>query len=539
MVKFVISKFVGVNQASNPMDLKPYEATDVLNVRVTDEKSSKREGTKVLPITGLKVGVKVTKIKTVRDYLLSFQTGDIFRYDGSTSHVATGLTGLDTSAIPKFVEFKTSDGVDLTTGSISSFVSNGYGINDSAATMTINEYVGKLLIVGTEIRHISANTETEVFTDEPLEDSTATTYSIQTSVDGNYFFNGVDNSKKNTDITGTTWTDLTNIPKFKTVTTYMNRIIGAIDNSDEIHISTLLNGEDFPSRYVFKIWQGGNGIITSVSSFGNQLIIHKSNGGIIISEFIDPANASFVERTQNFSCVSDESIATGENMYFFGSNRGIDIFNPLETNLLEGHDSISSMKLPKLATTDYDKTTSKGITFDAKYYFSVEKSGVREVFIFDMRSYLKSKSQGRTGIYPFLIDSGYEAECFEVYDDKLHMGGTGQIIYFDKTAIDDQGTPISSFWERGGITHKYASRRKAARFIDIIKSGGTTSDYVDFTLSSEKESKSLTQMVFDKESKRVTGKRVIGKVFKLKVDMTGLGQGSIENIDLYSEIGKI
>lgn len=553
MKTFVINFFSGVNTVDSKQKLRKEEATDCLNIRLKQGGFSKRPGISVVG-SGLTAAQFVVGLKSIKGVLLASQATEVKKLSGS-SWVASGLSGLSPGAGFKyFVPFPAVTIASATvTGTTTSILDNFYGVVDSSKTFTENQYVNYYLKMtsGTasgEIRIITANTDTEIFVSEPFTKNPVAgdTYSIFAKVDGIYFFDGDDQPKKNVDaLASTTWTNISNIQfdsnYFAFAVPYKNRLVGVLPNSTYIWVSALLTGEDYP----YKIPVGDNGsVVTSVAVVGNQLVVHKGmSGGVWISEFDDPTQARFIQRSENFAATNNLATAIGENIMFFTSDRGIEWFNPLETDMLEGQKSLSDHRLNVLRITDttYLKSTVRGLTFDAKYFYAAFPSvgSASRVFIFDTALYLQSRQSGSTNPQlPFVIDGGYSIQSIEVHNGEIYVGGTANVYKFN--GLTDNGSAITAYWQKDGMDLGAPGRNKQLRDIIVTTSGGTSGDSIVLTVETERESKTLDTFTLANSTNRINARRCEGKRFLLDIDITGCSQSVlIESIELYFEIGTV
>ncbi len=551
MKEFSISRFSGINDV-DPLDtLRREEATDLRNVRLTKESLQKRLGVTDYG-TGLDAGIVVRQGCEVASQMVLVQGTKTFKGTGG-AFSDLGIT-VNASSLPKFIEFPgaatyTVAPATTETGIITNVGSNGMSIEASGEAYTVNQYVGYFCKITNgdaegQIRMITANTATELFFAESLDPLPVATnaYSILKKLDSVvYFFDGVGTSRKNLDSLATVaWTALPTAIKLEIVGTYRNRLVGAEKDSPRLYVSSLYNGEDF--KYWF---EPGNSSynITAVEIVGDQIVVHKGDGGIFITEGNDPSQWEFTERTTSFGAVNDESVDVGENIHFFVSDRGIEWFNPLETDLLEGHRCLSSYRVTALGDGTYDLANAKCCSFDSKFFCAVKHSTTpnltnNRVFVFDAGIYLQRKQEGISSRdLPFLVDSGFEAECVFVYDGQIYFGGTGEIRSYSGTT--DDGSAIESFWEKDGIDIKMPDRNKSLRQVHILSSGGSSSARLDIEDETDLQTKNLQQTALDSNAKAINGKRTKGKVHKIKLTLTNLLTARIEKFRAILDLGKL
>ena len=538
MKNFNISKFMGVNKADNPQDLKPYECTDLQNVRITKEKILKRVGTTLIGTIG---AGNVRNMQSVRG-IMTATLGTVVRsLSGSTwSDI---LTGIHATRNTKFIEFPVAvaKGTPVT-ATITDITNNGLTVTASGASWTDNDYVGDIFRTSgqtngaKQYRRIVLNDATTLTLAEPLNIHTDASNSlyIENPTDGTFFFNG-GTPQKTTAAALNSWTNFEETGyTFQYATVYKNRVIGVKASSHTVYVSPLLTGEDFP--YEYEIAAGTKSYITGIDVFGDQLLIQKGDDGVWIGVADDTSSSgsvfSFAERTEANGALKQESVSIGENIMFYVSTRGIEWFNPLETNELEGHLALSDYKVPELRGVSTNNA-AVGITFDAKYYCAINS----KVYIFDIARYLQLLQAGVKDPYVFLIDDGYTPLSFAELSGDLYIGAASKVYKF--TGTTDNTTAITSYWEKDGIILKDPARMKVLRLVSCVHSGGAASDKLTITASTEKETNTLDTITFVEDHEAISGNRSKGKNHKLKFDITSIGTGSLENADLFFEIGKI
>jgi hypothetical protein len=309
--------FDGVNKADPKQLVGNYEATDLLNVRLRKNLLGIREGSEAVG-SGWS-GTDPTRVLwNVRENLIGVRGNDIKKLVSGTWSATgiSGSSGYSGSGNPVFLEFPAPATSSSTTGTMTDVFTNAYGISDSSKSFTENQYVGYYLKITSgnginQIRLITINTATDIGVSEAFTRMPAIndTYSILAkTATGNYYFCSGDTPKKNLDITGTTWSEMSSTPKMKQVIAYRNRAVGFFEGGSTLYISSYLNAEDFP--YEIEVGEGDNSYITGVYSFGNQLVIHKGTyGGVWIAEFDDPtqAAAQLVQRAVMWGALSYES----------------------------------------------------------------------------------------------------------------------------------------------------------------------------------------------------------------------------------------
>ena len=559
MKEFTIPHFGGINQR-DPLDvLRKQEATDGRNFRLTKEGLKKRLGTTEIG-SGLDATTAIREMASVAGWLVAVQGVKLWKWK-TGAFASARAAAVNATSLPKFVEFPgaadyTVSPATVETGTITAVGNNGLSIT-AVETYTPNQYVGYFckLTSGTgrqnQLRVISANTATELFFSESFDPlpEVGDTYSVLMKLDNVvYFFDGVGNSQKNLDSLATTgWTDISTAPaiqsaaiKLEIVGTYRNRLVGAEKDSPRLWVSSLFNGEDF--RFWF---EPGNPAydIEAIETVGDQLVVHKGDGGVYITEGDDPSQWEWTERATNFGAINDESSDVGENIHFFVSNRGIEWFNTLETNLMEGHRALSSYRLPVIADGTYVLSTAKGLCFDAKYYCALKATTspsltTNRVFIFDIGIYLQRKIEGvESRDLPFLIDSGYIAESMVVHDGQIYFGGAGAVYEYSGTT--DYGSAITSYWTKSGIDIGMPDRNKSLRKVFALSSGGSSSTKLDITDTTDIQTKSLQQTTLDTNAVTINGKRTKGRQHSIKLTLTNLLTASIEKVRLLFELGHL
>jgi len=539
MKSFKLDKFLGVNKTDNPQDLPSFECTDLQNVRITLEKILKRAGTTAVGDIG---NNSVRSLQSVRGILVATHGTICEKLVGST-WTAMNLTGINGTNKTHFIEFP----VAVAKGSpvsatITGISNNGLTITASGASWTPNAYVGDIARLSgqttgaKQFRKIVLNTATTLTLSESLNTNTDAdnTVHIEDPTDATYFFNGEAPKTNVLASLATTWTAFVNTGWiFQYVAVYKSRIVGVKASSHKLYVSPLLIGEDFP--YEFEVAPGTKDYITGIAVFGDQLIIHKGDSGVWIAEAEDSDNAgavfNFTQRAESNGALSQESIAVGENIMFYTSTRGIEWFNPLEVNELEGHMALSDYKVP--AVRGNGASTDIGFVFDAKYFCYINST----VYIFDIARYIDLRDRGVSNPYPFLIDSGYTPTSFAALSGTLYIGAASDV--FSHTGTTDNTVAITSYWEKQGITFKEPSRMKVLKKLACLHSGGTTSDNIAITVTTDKETSALDTMTFAKDFEVVGGKRQKGRTFKVKFDITNIGTGSLESAELIAEVGKI
>lgn len=532
MKNFNLEKFGGINQKDPANKLGSNEATNALNVRLDKENAYKRPWT--TEVWTLWWSGSVHSSKTIRGHLIVIRWTVAYRW-ADPNWVATGLTWLTDLAKSILLEFPVLDWTDDETWTVTEVWDNWFFIKDSAKSWTPNAYVWKFVKITSwtwqyQVRKITANTATELFVVERFNEDPNWNFAIQDSTNWNYFFNWSDQPKTNKNITWTTWTNISNISYFKYAITYQNRIIWCPANSSTIYISTLLNWEDYPFEIV--VWEWDGLAITWIKRIWNQLVIHKwDQWWVWISEFIDPTQAEFLQRTENFWAIEWYSIDVWENIMFYISDRGIEWFNTLETNMLEWHKALSDYRIPTIR--DADKTTTAWIAFDWKYYATIGTT----TYIFDISLYLQYFEENRRKPYVFLKDTWYSPLCFAVLDWELYMWTASKVLKVSGTT--DDWNAITAYWEKDWIDLKQPERVQALRRVWASTSWWTSDDTITITASSETETKALTTFPLTKNFNKVDWKRVRWNTAKIKFDLSDIWSAKLEKAQLIFEEWKI
>lgn len=517
MKSFEITKFGWVNKADNQSDLKDYEASDLLNVRLDWESTYRRSWTSVV-WTGLTLDIK--KLQECKDDFFATDWWQLKKKNGDTWESV--LTGLDSSWMIRLIESEVfTYSYNIWTVTAEDTYRTSITLSNSFAD---NVLLWKYIVIGNEVRKIIANTSNVVIVaDSFLNELTWYPYAIKEFDEWVIVFNGIDQPKKTTDFV--TFNNVNNIPFFKHVCVYQNRIIGVTSFSSTLHISTIFNGEDYP--YTLDVNKNDGDYITWIKVFGNQLVIFK-NKSVWISEFDSPTEATLIQRADNFGCVNSETIDIVDNILFFLSHRGLEWFNQLETNALEWHMCLSDYKLPQI--WDEDSVNACWVWFDWKFYLSFPDNN--RVYIFDTAIYLKT-----WGRKTFLIDEGYSASCFGVFDWELYFWWVWNV--FDFSWDDDNGISFSSFWKSKKISLKDKKRNKILRLINISLEWYVWSEIVKITDKTEKEEKALEDKVLNKWVVCVSWKRTKWKDHLLSFDLSQIWAVKIESAEFLFELWKI
>lgn len=544
----IITQFGGINQTDPVYDVGGNDCTDCRNVRIDKGGLKVRPGT-VEVGSGLTADVVVRKLISIRDTLFAVQNTSVLKLS-STNWVASGISGISATTKPSMVSFPASSSSDTATGTITNTGNQGQAIEDDTKTWTVNAYVGYYLVITSgqangQVRRIVANTETEIFLAEPFTikqfAEVGDTFAVREEVAGTYFFNG-ETPKLNRDISTTTWSSLSGKPALLGACEYGNRVVGFKSDSNILYFSTLLSGEDFP----YEIAIGSNEYpITAIKSYGNQLIVHKGDRGIWVAESNNPEGAypydlTFSQRADANGALNNETMDIAENLLFYVSSRGIEWFNPLETDMLEGHKCLSDYRLARfiedMQAEGDDFSDTYGIAFDAKYFCVFPSSDASRVVIFDNSSYLQRMQEGRQKPYTFLIDSGYEARSFAVHDGELHIGQTGKVVKMSKTASDDDGSAIAAYWEKDGISEKEAVRDLILKRISYLCTDyDSSNDSISTSDITDRTSKTLATVNITEDLRNINGKATRGRKHKIKIDLSNfIGNRAVADARLES-----
>lgn len=541
-------RFDGINKADPKQLVGQYEATDGLNFRLNKNTCGIREGT-VDFSSGWSGTDKKRVLWNVRDTLIA--VGSTIDKNVSGVWTTAGISGFSGSGNPVFLEFPcVTNSAASATGTITDVLSNGYGISDSSKSFTENQYVNYFLKITSgngngQIRMITLNSPIDINVSEAFTmlPTVGDSYSILAKTSsGNYFFCSGETPRKNENINTTTWVGMSGTPQFKQVINYKNRAVGFIPGTSKLYISSYMNAEEFP--YQIDVDEGNNSDITGLGVIGSQLVVHKGTyGGVWIYEFDDPTQASAqgVQRMEQFGALSYESIAVGENIMFYASSRGVEWFNTLETNPLEGHKCLSDFRIPGIGD-DYNLDTAQGFCFNAKYYCFIESitdPGLTNdrVFIFDTAHYLQLYESGNAKPYCFLVDQGYPAYSFEELNGKLYVGGIGHV--YEMSGTEDDGESIQSYWEKGGIVLGDPMRDKMIRKISLLSDDGELYNSIGITLSTEKQSKFLGTTQLKKDVINIDAKQTRGKQFNLRIDTSQIGSSNLNSLQFIYETGKL
>lgn len=528
MKRLLIEKFGGINTGNTP---RKYEATNALNVRVDEGNLFCRPGTASYGDIG---AGKVRKLFVIQNTLFAVQENGLKRWNGS-AWISAGLNGFDTEAMPQAVVFPASSGVNLHTGTITLVEEGAYLVQDSTKTFEENALVNYCIKIVSgkgagQVRKIVANTGIDILIADPWYITPeGSSYAIQSSVETNIFTNGVASPKRSDDTLSNVWNDMLDVPFFDFLIEYKGRLIGARRDARTVYISTLKNAEDFP--FLPEIPKD-EGSITGLVKFGNQLIVFLNNS-VWVTEFESPTEIEFIQRTENYGCINSETIAVGEGFLFFLSDRGIEVFNTLETKLLEGHVAFSDYRMREIR--DWDKSKASGVAFGGKYYCAIGDKTV----VFDTLYYLRSLEIGQGGDYAFLIDTGYINDCFAVHEGTLYSGGDGKVVEHSADFLDDDSVPFESFWEKRSIDLGEPMRRKALMYLTAEVSVVDPTETLQVIAKGESEERSLDPMPLGKAVIQVSGKRTHGKSYTLRLNMNLIKRAKLKNLECIFEMGKM
>ena len=570
MKTFQIQKFGWINQADNPNDLDSFEATDLRNVRLTRESISVRKWTELIWEISDNWGLlwlwRVEKILETQNKLFVFQNWELKRFNEDlNTWETTGLSGLNSSAKPKIIQFDSIWSSPIASWTITDVWSLNITLFDENWDYAENQFFGKLIKIWDKIRKISGNTEKEIIVaDAFLESPKWEEYFIYEPVDSSFIFSGTNQVKKTYDISSVNeenkWFWVLWVPFFKYAIEYQNRLVWALEWSSTIYISTILNWECFP--YTLEVGKWDWDIITGLVKFGNQLVIFKKFS-IWIAEFINPTDAILVQRADNFWCIENESIAIWENILFFVSHRWIEWFNHLETNALEWHKCLSDFRLPWLANLDQKNAQISSYCFDGKYFCNIV-SDSDLTYIFDISLYLqRSWEYSKNRNYVFLIDDGYEAISWTSFNGKLYSSWDGKVLlhWVDSKNSDwiidwisrDGENLVNAFWHSKKINLKAPLRKKILRNIICNASNlekisweiSWWNNFLNISVKTESEEKFLENKMFKsfsgkiRETVEIKGKRTKWRNFIIKINFYGFKNAFLENIECVFEVWKI
>ena len=528
MKSLLLSKFGGINTGNSPYS---HEATDLLNVRADEGALFVRPGTQNIGNIGLG---KVRKLKEIKNHLFAVQEGELKRFTG-TSWENSGITGIDIESIPQFLNVYASSGINLHTGTISFVEEGAYLIQDSTKSFSENDLVDKYIKIvsgkGTgQVRRIVANTDKDILIADPWDITPeGASYVIQVALEITLFTNGLVPPKQNDDIASNTWSDILDIPFFDFIIEYKGRYIGARRDSRTVYISTIRGVEDFP--YLPEIPKD-EGYITGLVKFGNQLVVFLDNS-VWVTEFESPTELEFIERAENYGCVNSETIAVGEGFLFFLSDRGIEVFNTLETKLLEGHVAFSDYRLRELR--NWDKSKAAACTFDGKYFCSI---GTKTI-VFDTLYYLRSlEEEGRRSDYVFLIDEGYVNDCFCEFEGALYSGGQDRVVRHSLNYLDDDGVSFNRFWVKGKIDLKEPKRRQALISVTAETEPQDNTESLGVEVKSDMENKVLDDMELVSNVTQISGKRSRGRTHIVRLNLQNLKRAKVRSVEALFEQGR-
>lgn len=518
---YQIKKFGWVNKVDNFESMKYFEASDARNIRIKNNWIQKREWS-VLSYDFW--WADVFSIQEYKSVLFAFCSSWIYVNNWSWNSYNIAV-----SSNAKILDTECAD-----SSVIASWTVTDEWTYKTTITLSVsagdNEWFDKIVKIWDETRRIISNTWNVVVVADPFFKSLNWQgFEIRNSIQWDLVYDWVNACR----IFSSHPVITLNTPYFKHVVKYKNRIVWVVLNWDAIYISTLLNWEDFP--YILKLpdlksWD----YITGLFVFGNQLVIF-ANYGVWISEFDNPTEAVIIQRADNFGCVNGDTIDISENILFFLSHRGLEWFNPLETNALEGHMSLSDYKLPEIKDREF--ANAFGFGFDWKFFLSFPGDDV--VYIFDTSVYLKR------GEKTFLIDSGYKAKSFAVYYGVLYFSWDNKVFVFDPSSgSDDDSTIPMPYWKSKWITLWDSLRKKVLRSCNISSYWVSTEKRLIISDSTELETKMLyskywsSDITLDPFFTSASWFRCKWKKHTITIYLRYIWSSIIENIELLFEVVK-
>lgn len=322
-----LDKFYGMVRDRTGPEMHNAEFYDLTNMRNNNLEGLKpRPGsTKVFSETETS-GSKVYGLHTFRDdsgteiYLKACNTR-IYKSTGGSWSAISGKT--DFAATTHFfatLNTKDTGAANSTSGTTTS--ADTTSITDSGSGWTVNDYVGEVLTVNSEIKLVTANTNEKIFVSERFdEEPSSDSFTVNPRAQEFFVANGTDFYKCD----GATFTRLDNSSyafAFTGIESHASRLFGW--KGTRLHWSDLGVGEHFSRNS----WKDFTTPIKCVKSIGNVLIIYERNK--VTAMFGDsPDNFFFQEILVGIGTNSPKSVANYHGLYqfFLDENLGIAVLS--------------------------------------------------------------------------------------------------------------------------------------------------------------------------------------------------------------------
>jgi len=315
---------------------------------------------------------------------------------------------------------------------------------DTGKSWTVDAYIGYAvkLLTGTgagQSKLIVANDATKLYVKEPFDTApdATTTYEIFTIADQAVVTNGTDTTFK---YNGTSSSNLTVPKNFDDIEVHDDRLWGAEGNN--VYFSDEVIGDQFSQTNLVP-YVKGDGNIRRVQGLGEQLIVYKKNSFAVISG--NNGVYGIKERSKSVGLYAKNSLATGAEMQFFLSERGVEVVNryeyditaavtPISENIKDWLDEHSAAELQAAC----------GMVYDNYYYLFIADSGTYYTYRYDILRSDFANPDPDSQIWDRL--KGWPANICAILAGNLSFGtvdlGANNYVYTAFLGGDDDGTDI-------------------------------------------------------------------------------------------------
>jgi hypothetical protein len=251
--------------------------------------------------------------------------------------------------------------------------------------MTPNEYVGKLLKIGQEVKLIVGNTTQVIYIQEKFQSSytSGTSLQILEQVDAVYIVTPGQNMKIWRG--GTSFQTLSFGFHFATVQSYgamvNNGRLLALRNDGKVYISEVGTGEFFQNEYYIPINLSGD--LQGISEIHGKVVVYSTYGRVTVIGS-SPDNYEVIPTLSYKGCIAPGSISSGNNVEFYLSHEGIEYLQSIENaTVTEGMSMSDNIKKSFQRHSDF--SGSMGAISNGKYYLSIQDL----VYIYDIELSVK------------------------------------------------------------------------------------------------------------------------------------------------------
>lgn len=367
----------GVNRQGDPSEIS--QNHDQQNAVMDLYGMKKREGSTK---KGATIGaVKATGLKQVivkgAQYFFAVCAQVLKKWNNTTPDSDwsnTDKTALTTTLNTHIKSFTFVDGSALDSGTADAGGTSRLLI-DAAKSWTVDAYAGCVVSItsGTgsgQKKLITANEATKLYVNEPFDtvpDATSG-YSIYNIDDLAVVANGTEAVFK---YNGTASSNLTTPGVFDDIEVHDKRLWGFV--GDGCYFSDESVGDQF-SQNSYVPFANGDGDILRAEALNEQLVVYKANSFAIISG--ENGSYGIKQRSGTIGLFAPNSLATGAEMQFFLSRRGVELVNRFESDVTAAILPISENIQPWLdGHSDAEKVLAAGGVFENFYYLCIP-SGV-------------------------------------------------------------------------------------------------------------------------------------------------------------------